>query len=324
MLKKPVFWVGIATVVLIGIFVLLIMPGFRKNNPDDVSMHTSGGLYDVHFYTIGTVLDLIQEDVKVVDSVKYKTIGYRVMVLVPLSDRLKEYDLINVYAKYKRNSPADGPEELSAGDIVVVSYFINALNVSEYPYTIHAREFDITYATYDYLEKYKRLWNGKADGLMDAMINVPDDFSIAFDWENNGRSKYDGSSGELIKEYYTYYKLTRSDYTTHFFLSDMSKAVLYMMIREMNLDNYPDVYDPYTDTSIPTKDIVLTVKYGDYSKTIRCYHVWAYDFGYNSFRPDPIVDEAAEKFNNLIKTIGRLITSSKEWKALPEFEFMPD
>ena len=92
----------------------------------------------------------------------------------------------------------------------------------------------------------------------------------------------------------------------------------------MNLDSYPDVYDPYTDTSIPMKDIILTVKYGDYSKTIRCYHVWAYDFGYNSFRPDPTVDEAAEKFNNLIKTIGRLITSSKEWKALPEFEFMPE
>ncbi|MCR5206288.1 MAG: hypothetical protein K6E47_14765 [Lachnospiraceae bacterium] len=323
MLKKPVFRVTIATVLLIGMFVLLIKLGSGGNSADNENMHISGDEYDHHIYTIGTVLDLIQEEVKVGDSVKYKTIGYRVMVLVPLSEKLKEYDLINVYAKYTRKNPEEGPQELSAGDLIVVSYFKNALDISEYPYTINADEYNITYATYDLLEKYKRLWNGNADGLMDAMINVPDDFSISLAWDYNGRSRYDSASGELIKDIQPQEHPT-SDFTTQFFLNDMGKAVLYFMLQKMNLDSYPDVYDPYTSTSLPSENIVLTVKSNDYEKTIRCDGIGFTSYDYSIFRPDPVVDENAGRFVTFVKTIVRMIYSSKEWKALPDFDFRPD
>ena len=326
MLKKPVFWMILATVLFIGMFVLLIIPGFKENNADDVSMYTSGGPYDHHIYTIGTVLDLIQEEVPVVDTVKYKTIGYRVMVLVPLSEKLKEYDLINVYSKYTRHTSADGPEELSAGDIIVVSYFENALDVSDYPYAIRADDYDITYATCDYLEKYKRLWEGKADGLMNAMINVPEDFSFSLAWDYNGRSRYDSESGELIKDFWPseFKQHTRSDFTTQFLLSDMGKAVLYFMLQKMNIDSYPDVYDPYTDISIPSENIVLTIRCNDYEKTIRCNNICFTSYDYYIFRPDPVVDENADRFVTFVKTIVRIINSSKEWKSLPDFDFLPE
>ena len=326
MLKKSTFWVILATVILIGILALIITLGSRENSADNTNMNMNGGLYDHHIYTIGTVLDLIQEEVKVADSVKYKTIGYRVMVLVPLSEKLKEYDLINVYSKYTRNTPADGPEELGAGDIIVVSYFENALDVSDYPYNIKADDYDITYAAYDYLERYKRLWDGKADGLMEAMLNVPADFSLSLDWGYNGRSRYDSESGELIKDFWPseFAQHTRSDFTTRFLLSDMGKAVLYYMLQGMNLDSYPDAYDPYTDVSIPSENIILTVKYADHEKTIRCKNICSTSYDYTIFRADPVVDERAERFVTFVKTIVRMIYSSKEWKALPDFDFYPE
>ena len=81
MLKKSSFWMILAAVILIGMLTLLITLGSKENNADNTNMNVNGGRYDYHIYIIGTVLDLIQEEVKVADSTKYKTIGYIVSII---------------------------------------------------------------------------------------------------------------------------------------------------------------------------------------------------------------------------------------------------
>ena len=330
MLKKPVFWIITATILLITLFI--VIANLDHEPEPDPALHVSNLIppHEVDF--VGFVTQILTENIQDSDSVKTVPVGYRVHVLIPCLSDLQGNDIVDIHTLYKRKSPVDGPEELSVGDIIIVTYYDDqlykptyddpALSKSKEPYTLREAK-EILYGDRDTLLSNK--WRSRElVKLINDIENIPEDFSFTLEWDNRRRSTYDSLTGKLIKERWSFNPgvHTISDYSTKYFLSDMSKSVIYYMIKELDLDSYPERYDPFNgDSSIPSETIVLTVKYGDYSKTIICPEIKMLDYSYISFLPENETDKKAEQYVNLIKIIVRLLTGSDEWKALPDYDF---
>ena len=138
---------------------------------------------------------------------------------------------------------------------------------------------------------------------------VPDDFCFSIEWGCNGDSTYDSKSGRLIKQKIATHV---EDYTAAFFLSDVQKAEIFTLVKDMKPETYPDQYNPLKGASKPTRDIVFTVTYNGKTKTISCLHVSLGD-----------TPEGAKgtKFMKVHDTIVGILTSSDAWTALPDYEF---
>ena len=330
MLKKPVFWILVTTVLLIT---LCIVVANMKHDPEpDPALHSSNLIPPHEEDFIGLVTQILTENTQNADSVKSVPVGYRVHVLIPCAEDLSENDIVDIHTLYKRKNPEDVPEELSVGDIIIVKYYDielykptyddPVLSESKEPYTLRDA-IEILYGDHDTLLNNK--WRSpKLVELINDIENIPENFSFSLEWDNRGRSTYDSLTGKLIKERWSFEPgvHTISDYTTEYFLSDMSKAIIYYMIKGVDLDSYPDRYDPYGgDSSIPSETITLSVKYGNYSKTIICPQIKMTDYSYISFLSETTTGKKAEQYVNLIRTIVRILTESDEWKALPDYDF---
>ena len=329
MLKKPAFWITATAVLLIALFI--IIANLDHEPEPDPALHASNLIppHEVDF--VGFVTQILTENVQDTGNTKTTPVGYRVHVLMPCISDLQENDIVDINTLYKRKNPEDGPEELSVGDIIIVTYYDDQLykptyedpelSKSKEPYVLREAK-EILYGEHDTLLNNK--WRSKKlVELINDIENIPKDFSFTLEWDSNGRSTYNSLTGKLIKERWSFNPgvHTISDYTTEYFLSDMSKAVIYYMIKELDLDSYPERYDPYNgDSSIPSETVTLTVKYGDYSKMIICPQIKMIDYSYISFHPENTIDKKAEQYVNLIKTIVRLLTESDEWKALPDYD----
>lgn len=139
-------------------------------------------------------------------------------------------------------------------------------------------------------------------------------FSLTFD--TNGISSYDSSSGKLVK---TNHATHPEDYITTMFLSEEQWQEVTELLGSLALLGYPDNYDPINDpnsdtitSSQPSMTLILTVKTDRWTKTVTCGNI-AYMFtGYN---------DAAQDFLDVCKRLQEIITSTEEWKALPEYEY---
>ncbi len=142
-----------------------------------------------------------------------------------------------------------------------------------------------------------------------SSVAIPEDFSFTLTWGCFGVSSYDSRTEELVK---TTDAKNPNDYITYYQLTDDDKEFIYNLISSLDVNSYPDVYDPTGSvSSIPPMMFILTVYRNDTNKTIK-----AEDVSLNS-EPD---DEKGEVFISVCGEICNRLTSTEEWKALPDYE----
>ena len=141
----------------------------------------------------------------------------------------------------------------------------------------------------------------------------PDDFSFTLTWGTYGISSYDSRTGKLVK---TREASNPKDYVTYVRLSEEELDFIYQRIRKLRVDSYPDEYDPDPFvTSIPHATLIITVRTGDYEKTINADDV---SLAYEAIFPK------GKRFINTLDSICHILVSTEEWKALPDYEFYYD
>ena len=142
---------------------------------------------------------------------------------------------------------------------------------------------------------------------------VPEDFSFALTWGVYGISSYDSRTGKLVK---TKDATNPRDYVTYVNLSDEVMELVYKKIRALDVDSYPDEYDPdLMMASDPSASLILTVRRGDYVKTIEAKDV---SLSFDALFPK------GKRFINTCSDISDILTATEEWKALPDYEFYYD
>lgn len=110
-----------------------------------------------------------------------------------------------------------------------------------------------------------------------------------------------------------------ADYVTTLFLSEDELVEIYTMLLKMEINSYPDSFDPtnapdadvMTESSVPMK-LVLEAYGEKVNKTVHCSEVGSWR-GY---------DAKAQAFLDACNRIEEIITDSDEWKALPEYEIL--
>lgn len=142
---------------------------------------------------------------------------------------------------------------------------------------------------------------------------IPDDFEFSFTWGCYGISSYDSETGLLVK---TKDATMPELYQTTYILSKEEKQEIKNIISKLNIDNYPDKYNPNPlKGSNPSMTLIITLKYDGYEKTVVSEDI-ALDFTSITFK--------GNKFLGTSKTLIRFFQETDEWKALPDYEFYYD
>ena len=151
----------------------------------------------------------------------------------------------------------------------------------------------------------------KDDGI-NGMLS--DSFSFSLTWGCYGVSSYDSETGILVK---TTDATNPEDYVTIYYLTKEEQQQIYDMIINLDVTSYPDEYNPHNDgvMSSPSMTLVLSVKTGDFDKTIMAEDIAL------SYETDNI---KGQKFLYTCKMIQDILMETKEWEALPEYEFLYD
>lgn len=136
---------------------------------------------------------------------------------------------------------------------------------------------------------------------------ISDNFSFSLTWNCYGVSSYDSRTGKLVK---TTDAPNPDDYVTTYTLTQEDRAFFKELIDTLDVDSYPDVYDPKNGISIPSMALILTVRTGDTVKTIR-----AEDIGLSYESDDP----KGQAFLFTCETIIDHLTATEEWKILPDY-----
>ena len=104
-------------------------------------------------------------------------------------------------------------------------------------------------------------------------------------------------------------------YITFLQLSEEQYAAIWELIEDLDIESYPDVYDPTGNIYVtPYETLILSVKAEGIDKKVAVYENTLY---FSS-------DEKARKFLDVCRGIEEILTGTKEWKKLPEYEFFYD
>ncbi len=139
---------------------------------------------------------------------------------------------------------------------------------------------------------------------------VPEDFAFALTWNCYGISSYDSQTGKLVK---TTDATTPDDYVTYYQLTDQDKEYIYNLIAPLDVNSYPEVYDPQNGMSKPSMTLILTVYGNGTQKTIKAENIAL------SFISE---DEKGQAFLSVCEAICNRLTATEEWKALPDYEMV--
>ncbi len=138
-------------------------------------------------------------------------------------------------------------------------------------------------------------------------------FSFSLTWNCYGVSSYDSKTGKLVK---TTDATHPEDYVTEAYLTDEQLTEIYNLISEMEVNSYPDEYNPHGNAaSKPPMTLILSVDMGGNEKTISAENIAI------SYETD---NEKGQTFLTACKTIIDMLTATEEWKSLPEYEFFYD
>ena len=139
-------------------------------------------------------------------------------------------------------------------------------------------------------------------------MGVPEDFSFAIAWNPYGDSTYDSATGVLIKQLVAD---PVADYTTELKLSGAQLKEIWEILSALDLDGYPDMLQP-RNPSNPGPWLILTVRQGEKERSVYCLDLGAYR---SSGEAGRTYAEAGEK-------IVEILTATKEWQALPDYQEM--
>ena len=141
----------------------------------------------------------------------------------------------------------------------------------------------------------------------------PDDFSFSLVWGAYGTSSYDSRTGKLVK---TTDATNPEDYVTYLRLSDETLDYFYRLLRDLDVEDYPDEYDPDPHTMCtPSSALTVTVRAGGKTKVVKVDDMAA--------SPIAFIGKS-KKYIEACTTIRDFLMSTAEWKALPEYEFFYD
>ncbi len=158
------------------------------------------------------------------------------------------------------------------------------------------------------------------DGGRDEDVTAPAgtadplSFSFSLTWNVFGISSYDSVTGRLIK---TTDATRPEDYVTTYRLTDEETARISELIRGLDIDRYPDVYDPQAGNiaSDPSMTLILSVRMGETEKTVTAKNI---ALTYESDDPD------GQRFLDVCREIIEILTGTEAWQSLPEYEFFYD
>lgn len=139
-------------------------------------------------------------------------------------------------------------------------------------------------------------------------VAVPEDFSFALTWGAYGISSYDSASGKLVK---TTDATDPENYVTDHTLTEEELAYVYDLISSLDVFSYPVEYDPGNGSSEPSMTLILTARFGAETRTIQAENI---SFSMTS------KDEKGQAFLNACGDISAMLTTTPEWKALPDYE----
>ena len=138
--------------------------------------------------------------------------------------------------------------------------------------------------------------------------DVPEDFSFALTWNVFGISSYDSQTGKLIKTTDTTHP---ENYVTSYKLTDEEKKHIYTLLTDLDVNSYPDVYDPQNGMSEPDATLILTVRMNGKTKTIKAEHISLFFVS---------KDEKGQLFLDTCDAISNILMTTEQWKALPDYE----
>lgn len=141
----------------------------------------------------------------------------------------------------------------------------------------------------------------------------PDDFSFSLTWGAYGTSSYDSRTGKLVK---TTDATNPEEYVTYLHLSDKTLEYFYGLLRDLDVESFPDEYDPDRHTMCtPSSALTVTVRAGGRTKTVRVDDMAASRIAYIG---------KCKKYIETCTAIRDFLMQTEEWKALPEYEFFYD
>ena len=141
---------------------------------------------------------------------------------------------------------------------------------------------------------------------------MPENFAFSIRWNTYGTSFYNSRTGTLVKSADATHP---EDYTAQHHLTGEELTHIYRLIRELEPDSYPDLYDPYKQEALsePPHPITLTVFIGDTEKQIKVDNA-----SYTNLQG---TTKKGARFLSVCGEIIALLTESEAWQALPEYEF---
>ena len=145
-------------------------------------------------------------------------------------------------------------------------------------------------------------------------ITLPEDFSFSITWNCYGISSYESKTGTLIK---TTDATKPEDYIIEMHLPEDELKNIYLKLTEdINLFSYSDKYNPFRKgyDSRPTQTIILSITATQKTKTVTCKNI---AFGEEKW----MKNKKARDFMRVQDEIVDILTSTEEWKSLPDYEF---
>ena len=161
------------------------------------------------------------------------------------------------------------------------------------------------YSGVEIMEMYPATFSKPADYM--AVIDVSTlNFSFSFTWGVFGDYSYDSTTGNLTKRY------TMPDYKPGAVTCNLTmqeKVQIYKIIQELDMDSYPDEYNPTEGLgSNPYQSLILSVKVDSWEKTITAKQV---AFG-------NATSEKGQKFMDACNAIRAILENTEAWKSMPE------
>ena len=149
-------------------------------------------------------------------------------------------------------------------------------------------------------------------GAVELNAGGAENFNFSLTWGCFGISSYDSFTGRLVKTTDTTHP---KDYIAEYKLSAAERERIYALLQELDVSSYPDTYNPHTDgtMSAPSMSLILTVNDGATHKRINALNI-ALTYESN--------DPKGQKFLTACREIEKILTSTEEWKAMPDYEFL--
>lgn len=144
--------------------------------------------------------------------------------------------------------------------------------------------------------------------------DLPENFEFSLVWGINGISSYDSKSGKLVK---TTDATDPTDYITTYILSDEERSQIYELILDLDIESYPDEYDPHNGglATVPSMTLILSVHTAEGDKTVVADDV-AVTYESKNIK--------GQRFLSVCEKISEMLKTTDEWRALPEYEFFYD